>query len=127
MDELRKRQRLRKILYSRAMLALLVILIVFLVHSVYGVYDKYEASKKNENVMKQKLTDLESQKVYLASSTEELASQNGVEYELRNKFGVVRPGEKEIVIIDPVTATSDNSSVGLNPIQRFFNWIFGDW
>ena len=61
------------------------------------------ASIADENQLKAKLASLDVEQTYLASSTAELGSQKGIEYDLQENFGAVLPGEKEIVIVNSAT------------------------
>ena len=78
---------LKKIIYSRATVALLIIVVLFLVHSVWDIFWKYRGSIAVENQLKSQLSNIEAERVYLASSTEALQSQSGIQYELKENFG----------------------------------------
>jgi len=122
MNEFKKRQRLKKILYSRAILVLLVVVCLFLTRAVWDIFWKYRGSVADERQLQSKLAGLSSQEVYLASSTEELESQSGVEYALQEKFGAVKAGEKEIVLVN-ASVPSASSSALEGFFEGIWNWF----
>ncbi len=126
MNEFKKRQRLKKILYSRAIFVLLVIIALFIAHGVWGIFWKYRSSVADERQLQAKLASLTAEQTYLASSTAELGSKNGIEYALQEKFGAVLPGEKEIVFVSAATSSGVPTQSSGNPVENFFSRIF-DW
>jgi len=122
MNEFKKRQRVKKIIYSRAIVILLVIVCLFFVHAVWNIFWKYRASIADENQLKAKLTSLDVEQTYLASSTAELGSQKGIEYDLQENFGAVLPGEKEIVIVNSATSTT-STPVPQGFFARAWDWV----
>ena len=123
MNEFKKRQRLKKILYSRAIFVLLILICLLFAHAVWGIFWKYRSSVADEKQLQAKLAGLSSEESYLASSTEVLESQKGIEYALQEEFGAVFPGEKEIVFIN--NATSGDGASAAAP-AGFFSRIW-DW
>ena len=123
MNEFKKRQRLKKIIYSRATVALLIIIVLFMTHAVWDIFWKYRGSIAAENQLKSQLSNVEAERVYLASSTEALQSQSGIQYELKEKFGAVASGEKEIVIVNTATTTSSAAPENQNFFQHIFSWF----
>jgi cell division protein FtsB len=122
MNEFKKRQRIKKIIYSRAIIILLIIVVLLVARGVWGIFWKYRESINDEKQLQAELASLTNEESYLASSTAELESQSGVQYDLQENFGAVLPGEKEIVIVNSAT-----SSVPAPAPQGFFadvwSWI----
>lgn len=123
MNEFKKRQRLKKIIYSRAIFGLLVVVCLLLVHAVWDIFWKYRASIEDERQLQAKLVSLTDEQAYLASSTADLESQNGVVYELQDKFGAVKPGEKEIVLVNTATSGNASASDDESVFGRIWNWL----
>lgn len=122
MNEFKKRQRLKKIIYSRAIVILLVVVALLVARGVWGIFWKYRASVSEERQLKTELADLSANEAYLASSTANLETQSGIEYQLQEEFGAVKPGEKEIVLVDTApTSTSASKSQGL--LGGFWDWL----
>lgn len=105
------------------MFVLIVIVCLFLAHAVWGIFWKYQGSISDERQLQSKLATLNDEQTRLASSTEELASPGGVEYTLQEKFGAVKPGEKEIVIIDDVPTTTVTAPVQQGFFSRVWSWV----
>jgi cell division protein FtsB len=122
MNEFKRRQRVKRIIYSRAIFILLVIVCLFFAHAVWGIFWKYHASVEDERQLQAKLASLTRQESSLASSTEALQSPGGIEYALQEKFGAVKSGEKEIVFIDTATS-SPPSSAHEGFFARLWQWL----
>ncbi len=100
MREFQERRRTKKLLHSRYAIVFLIFLIILLSRSVWSVYVKY---KKSENLAEKSRTELNALKLReesLAQSIEDLATTEGREKEFRDRFGVVRPGEKLVILVD---------------------------
>lgn len=123
MNEFKKRQHIKKIIYSRAIFLLLVIVCLFLAHAVWGIFWKYRGSVADERQLQSKLANLTAEQASLASSTDELASPGGVEYTLQEKFGAVKPGEKEIVIVNSAPVATASAPVSQGFFSRVWNWV----
>ncbi len=123
MNEFKKRQRIKKIIYSRAIVILLVIVALFVARGVWDIFWKYKGSVSDEQELKAELASLTSQETYLASSTAELQSPSGLTYELQEKFGAVLPGEKEIVLVNTATSGAAQSAAPGGFFFRIWNWI----
>ncbi len=123
MNEFKKRQRIKKIIYSRAIVILLVIVALFMIRGVWDIFWKYRGSVSDEQELKAELASLTNQETYLASSTAELESPSGTTYELQEKFGAVLPGEKEIVLVNTATSGAAQSAAPQGFFSRIWNWI----
>ena len=125
MDEFKQRQKFKRILYSRFTLVVLVIICLILAKATYGIFQKYEISKTNQAQLQAQLTDLQSRKAFVDSAVQSLETPEGVSYELQDKFGVVEPGEHEIVIVDATTTDASSPDSGGffdNVVDFFTHW-----
>jgi cell division protein FtsB len=100
MREFQDRRRVKKLLHSRYAIAALVIIIFLLAQAVWGIYIKYEKSKVFAEKAQADLTTLQNREKTLAKSIESLGTEEGKEKELRDRFGVVKSGEKMIILVD---------------------------
>ena len=100
MREFQDRRRVRKLLHSRYAIVALVIIIFLLVQAVWGIYIKFEKSKVFAEKAQADLTTLQNREKTLAKSIESLSTEEGKEKELRDRFGVVKSGEKMIILVD---------------------------
>ena len=95
-----ERRRIRKFLYSRAVLFLLSGLALFLFVSLVRIgflaYDASEAKKKTEAEYKA----LTEQKERLDKKIGDLGNSEALEKEAKERFSVTGPGEKVLIIIE---------------------------
>src|SRR5258708_1811966 len=90
----------RNILHSKPVLALLGILLLVFAYGVVGFFGKMRVTVENKNIAEKKVADLEKQKEKLSSDIAKLKTDSGVEESIRDKFGLAKEGEGEIIIVD---------------------------
>ncbi len=100
MVDFQVKKNINKIIYSKVVLVLLMILIIIILIQLYDIYFKYKISQDNTRKTAANLEILKEKEVYLKSEITRLESQTGIEEEIREKYGVIRPGEEIIVILD---------------------------
>ncbi len=100
MQEFQKKRKIRKILFSPAVLVAFSVFLVFLSSSTIRVYLRSRAASIKKEEFEQKLVNLEKRKSVLEGEIKRLQSKFGVENELREKFNLRKPGEKTLVIVD---------------------------
>ncbi len=111
-------------MYSRVTLAILLIIVLFLFNSVWKVYQKQDMARDNLTKTAVSLASLQAREKMLSSEVERLKTEAGKEEEIREKFGLVKPGEEVIVVVDKadgrgqITATSSPSFWG-----KIVNWF----
>lgn len=100
MREFQKKHKFKRRLYSLPVLLVLLLLLFAVFNGAYNMYDKYS---RNSAELDQALEEAERMRERKEELTEELAyleTRKGVEEEIRNKYDVVKEGEKVVVIID---------------------------
>mgnify|MGYP001563470888 CR=1 len=110
MDFQRKRQ-IKSILYSKLFLVILLVLIFFLGRSTFDIYQKSKLSYNNYIKVKRDYDSIEARKAMLESEINRLATDNGIEEEIRSKFNVAKPGETVVIIIDKNSTSTDIDNV----------------
>jgi cell division protein FtsB len=113
MREFQDRRRTRRFLHSRYAIAILIILCLFLARATYGVYQKYEKSKDIAERMKGDLATLTARQASLQNAINDLNTEEGRDREMRERFGVVKEGEKMIVLVDD-NASNSSPVIPLN-------------
>jgi cell division protein FtsB len=113
MREFQERRRIKKLLHSRYAIALLAITLLLLSRAVWGIYIKYEKSKEIADKVKSDLKTLEDRQASLIRSIESLRTDEGKERELRDRFGLVKDGERLVVLVDDKT----EAKTGTNEIN----------
>lgn len=105
MREFQARKRLKKYLYSKVTIAILVLFIVIAIRATWGVYGKEKESAANALEAQNQLIKLQDRQTVLTSSIDKLNTDEGVEEAIRSKYGVSKPDEKMIVIVNNGIAT----------------------
>jgi cell division protein FtsB len=100
MREFQERRRLKEFLHSRYAIGFLILIIILLANAVWGISAKYAKSKEIAERAKADLETLKEREASLNRSIEALNTQEGKERELRDRFGVVKEGERMIVLIE---------------------------
>ncbi len=105
----------RKILESKPFLLLLGILVFAFGWNIFGFWGKMEETKKNKEMAQAKVAELQAQKDKLSGDIAKLKTDEGVEANIREKFGLVKPGEQMIVVVDDKTPppAAEKPSIGL--------------
>ena len=103
---------------SKPILALLGLAVLFFAWSVFGFWGKMEETRKERAITEKKVAELEEKKEKLASDIEKLGTEEGVEENIREKFGLAREGEGVIIIVDDEEGAKEEAKSG-----GFFNWL----
>ena len=85
--------------------------------------NKMSVTRENRKIAENKVAQLEKEKEKLASDINKLKSQNGIEENIRDKFGLAKEGEGLIVILDDknTAETSKENSGGFFSFLK--NWF----
>ena len=111
-------------MYSKLMVVILLILAVLFLKGVWSVYTKQKLTKENLDKVAGDLDNLKERERMLSTEINWLKTQNGTEQEIREKYGLVKPGEEVIVIVnDTKTSTSSEASSDLGFWQKVWNWL----
>jgi len=124
MLEFQEKRKLRRFMYSKVTLFFLIILIIFLLNSVWKVYQKQAMTRENLAKTASALESLQTREEMLSSEIERLQTKEGTEEEIRAKYGLVKPGEEVIIIVDDnknksVTSISTSTSFW----QKVKDWL----
>lgn len=118
MKDFQAKRRPRQWLYSPVVLLLLLVLVVLGIRSVWLLYQKNQVTRTKVVASATALAELAARRQTLDKEIKTLETPNGVEAELRNKFGVIKPGEGIIAIVDdPTVAATITSS---STVESFF-------
>ena len=124
MLEFQEKRKLKRFLYSKVTFTILVVLVALFLNAVYGVYKKQDITKDNLSKTASSLDGLLAREKMLSSEIERLKTESGTEEEIREKYGLVKPGEEVIVVVDK------NGDPGSNPTvteisfwEMIVNWF----
>lgn len=110
----------------RAFGALVLFLVMLaVVRAAWGMYGKFVQARNAKLATDIQLSELQGQYEQVGASVEALSSPRGVEAQIRQRYGVVKPGEGEIRI---VLATASTSAEAVRPppniFMRMWNALF---
>lgn len=88
---------------------LLMLLTLIFLFSTYRLYKKYNHSRRALVDTKIELEKLKKNEQNITDSIQRLSTPEGIEYEIRDRYRVVRPNEKLILIVDTPNKTQDIS------------------
>jgi cell division protein FtsB len=124
MIEFQEKRRIKRMLYSKPVLLVLVILIGFLLNAVWNVYQKRQIAKDNYAKIADNLDKLQSREKILSAEIERLKLNEGMEEEIRERYGLVKPGEEVLVIVsDNKAQVSTSTSANTSLWQKIKNWL----
>jgi len=124
MLEFQEKVKLKKYMYSKTVLVLFIILIILATNSVWKVYKKHSMTKDNLAAITTNLEELQAREKMLSSEIEKLKTVSGTEAEIREKYGLVKPGEEVITVVDSTTSTDSTKAVtSIGFWQRFTDWF----
>jgi cell division protein FtsB len=94
------RRKLSSFFYSRFFNIVLVLLVIMLAKSVGDLYQKNKLTAANRERVTTELKELERRRDDLEASVARLQTDRGLEWEIRQKFPVVKEGERVITVVD---------------------------
>ncbi len=107
------------------LLVLLIIVVVF-AYNMIDLIQKERDTHKNKISELKKIEELRERESLLSSDIEKLNTEEGIEESVRDKFQVVKPGERMVVIVDD-TPKEENTEESMKEhgfrafLKRFFN------
>lgn len=103
---------------------LLAVAVFFAMRGTLSMYGKLSAASESSSAAERELQDLEARQTRIQADIERLSSSRGVEGELRQRYGLAKPGEGVIQVVEsqstPVPAGAKNE----NPIQNMLKTLF---
>jgi cell division protein FtsB len=110
----------------RALGVLVLFLItVVAVHAAWGMYGKLTEATQAQQEAQEQLVTLQGQQQSVTSSVGNLSSERGIEAQVRERYGFIKPGEGEIDIVTDVSSSSPETPSPEPWWRRIFNTLFG--
>lgn len=108
--------------HSPLVLLVLFVVIVLFSYNMIGLLEKEkETSKKKELILAQ-IETLREREQSLSKDINNLKTDEGVEETIRDKYQVVKEGEKMVVIVDQ-EKKAELSGIEVNKDHSFWGWI----
>lgn len=122
MAEFQTKKNTKKMWHSPLMLFVLLSVLLIFMYNMVGLIEKTrETSKKREMALKQ-IESLTDRQKYLETNIQKLQTENGTEETIRDKYHLVKEGEKMVVIVDQEANTA-NVITGEQPKKGFINFF----
>lgn len=123
MFDFQQKNKLKRIFYSPIVVGIFIVLAVYALYSTWSVYSKMVQSRKDMEKSQKALLILATKNSQLDSEIGELQTNEGVEKEIRSKFGVAKSGESVAVIVADNSASTSINTTSLSlwsKIKQFF-------
>lgn len=88
-----------------------------------GVYAKERDSRMEVARLEKKKAEIETRLATVSKSADRLGTESGIEYEIRNKFDVVKEGEGVIVVVDKEIPMPEEEKKGF--LKKFWGSVTG--
>jgi cell division protein FtsB len=115
-----KKSKEYKFWYSPLVLVALFCVVAVFAYNMIGLIEKERETAKNKEVELQKIDELRKREEALSTDIAKLGTDQGKEEVIRDKFQVVKPGEKMVVIVDD----QDNKTVADESPKDHSFWGF---
>lgn len=102
----------------------LLFITVGMVRAAWSMYGRLNIATAGQQDAEARLAGLEAQKKAISASVAQLSSARGEEALLREHYGVVRPGEGVVQIVDQVSTTTSSDAASQGWLKRLFHTLF---
>ncbi len=110
-----------KFWHSPISLIILLCVIALFTYNMVGLIKKERETSKNKTAVLNKIDELRKREVVLSKDINKLNTDHGVEESVRDKFQVVKPGEKMVVIVDENIKETTSSDENID--HSFWGYI----
>lgn len=107
--------------HSPLVLIVLFCILVLFAYNIVGLIKKERETNQKKNIILSNIESLRNREKSLSSDIEKLKTDEGVEETIRDKYQVVKEGEKMVVIVDE--ENKNDSSVEKETKHGFIEWI----
>ena len=113
-----------KLGFALAGLLVLVGIAGVAVSSAWGMYGTFKAAVADRQSAETQLASLEADKTRVTADVDSFDSQEGLEAQVRERFGVALPGEGEIQIVRNQPTTDVQPAPQENLVSHLFHSLF---
>lgn len=86
--------------HSPIMLFVIFLLVLLFMYNMIGIIEKVRETNKKTALVNEQIRELNNREKMLSSDITKLKTEQGVEAALRDKYQLVKSGEKMVVIVD---------------------------
>lgn len=107
MAEFQKKQSSRKILHSPLVLFVFLCVLLLFMYNMIGLIEKANETDDKKDLTLAQIQSLEKREASLKLNIDKLNTESGAEETLRDKYHLVKEGEKMVVIVDEGASAKD--------------------
>ena len=119
----RRRRSWRRLIASRLVQIFLILILILMGESVVQLYQRERVVAKEEEAVKHELALLEAKRAELSVEVTSLETDRGVEEALRERFGVVKEGEKVINLVGVTATSTETTTTNSSWWQKVVDWL----
>ena len=119
----RHRRSWRRLIASRLVQIFLILILILMGESVVHLYQRERVVAKEEEAVKHELALLEAKRAELSVEVTSLETERGVEEALRERFGVVKEGEKVINLVGVTATSTETTTTNSSWWQKVVDWL----
>ncbi len=120
-----EKRKIKSWVFSKLSVLVLLALCALLATSVWERYQKERETARNYRERDAELAMLEAQAAALEARVAYIESDRGIEAEIRDRYDVVKEGERAVVVMDAEQASpAVASEVVAEEEEGFLSWIF---
>lgn len=130
MFDFHEKRKIKSWLFSKPTIILLLAASVFLASSVYERYQKERETAEKHAERAAELATLETHAAALEEEVKYIQSARGIEEEIRDRFDVVKQGERAAIIMDEVARPAATTTAPVSVLPQevsdagFFSKLF---
>jgi len=116
----------RSVRFGFALIGMLVLMGIagVAVSSAWGMYGTFKAAVAARHDAEAQLASLQADQTRITADVDSFSSQEGVEAQVRERFGVAKPGEGEIQIVRNQPDSDVQPAPDENPLVKIFHALF---
>ena len=124
-DYSKRRTDTSRIVKKLSWVALLLVITVAAMRAAWGMYGKFAEAAASDEIAQKQLATLQEQQAQVAESVDSFKTPRGLEAQVRERYGVVKPGEGQIQIVRDSTTTVPSTAPQKSLMQHIWQALFG--
>lgn len=126
MVEFQKDKNSKNIWYSPITLFVMLVVVLVFIYNMIDIVEKTRETAKKKKFVEEQVDKLKNREAVLENNIVKLNTQEGIEEEIREKYQLVKKGEKMVVIVDGEENTEDLNvnEVNKNSFKSFWKNMF---
>ncbi len=117
-----KKSKFNSFWYSPLILLILLCILLFSCYKIFGLLKRERDTAQKKELVLDEISNLNQREKELSKNIGDLETDQGTEKTIREKYQVVKPGEKMVIIVD-----DNNTNTGTENIQKhgLWQWLKG--